>query len=143
MDHFGTPRRAMGSTLVCLKTCIRLLTSWDVQFRANRFKVCSLLRKRGLAEFIPGSQQSLQPPQCGASAAAPNPTSLVPDARMTRLQDKLPQHFSSSRNRVPHTKLELRRGSHLSSIVIAFEIQDCLFWVTCLDLPWLSQFAVV
>ena len=62
----------------------QILTYWCIfvsdmatQFRAFGSDVRSLRRKSDLAEFIRRSRQS------GARAAAPNPTSLAPGARMT------------------------------------------------------------
>ena len=51
-----------------------------VLFRTNVLQVARLRIKNGLAEFTAASRQS---PQSGARAAAPNPTSLAPGARMT------------------------------------------------------------
>ena len=67
LGHLGLPREAwdeFGSKM-------------DVQFRANGSQVARLRTKRDLAELSDQSTQS------GARAAAPNPTSLAPGARMT------------------------------------------------------------
>ncbi len=58
----------------------------DVQFRANGSQVRNLRTKSNLAEFSRGSPLSPRSgisTQSGARAAAPNPTSLAPGARMT------------------------------------------------------------
>ena len=55
----------------------------DVQFRANGSQVARLLTKSDLAGFSAVSAGSAGSPQSGARAAAPNPTSLAPGARMT------------------------------------------------------------
>ena len=52
----------------------------DVQFWANGSQVRSLRRKEGLLGICARSPGSIQ---SGARAVAPNPTSLVPGARMT------------------------------------------------------------
>ena len=67
LGHHGLPRGAwddFGSKM-------------EVQFRANGSQVARLRTKNDLAEF------SRQWAQSGARAAAPNPTSLAPGARMT------------------------------------------------------------
>ena len=74
---------AMEVALVRPGTFSSFLTKLDVQFRANGSQVRSLRIKSDLAELtrgIPGSELSTQ---SGARAAAPNPTSLAPGARMT------------------------------------------------------------
>ena len=76
LGHLGLPRGAwddFGSKM-------------DVQFRANGSQVARLRTKSDLAEFSAGSggrRGSAQWAQSGARAAAPNPTSLAPGARMT------------------------------------------------------------
>ena len=55
----------------------------DVQFRANGSQVARLRTKNDLAELSPGFPGSAVSTQSGARAAAPNPTSLAPGARMT------------------------------------------------------------
>ena len=70
LGHPGLPRGAwddFGSKM-------------EVQFRANGSQVARLRTKNDLAEF---SGLSAQWAQSGAGAAAPNPTLLVPGARMT------------------------------------------------------------
>ena len=58
-------------------------SNMDVLFRANGFQVARLRTKSDLAEFSDVSDVSAQWAQSGAGAAAPNPTSLSPGARMT------------------------------------------------------------
>ena len=73
LGHPGLPRGAwddFGSKM-------------DVQFRANGSQVARLRTKSNLAEFSPRSPRSGISTQSGARAAAPNPTSLAPGARMT------------------------------------------------------------
>ena len=70
LGHLGLPRGAwddFGSKM-------------DVQFRANGSQVARLRTKNDLAEF---SELNALWAQSGAGAAAPNPTSLAPGARMT------------------------------------------------------------
>ncbi len=70
LGHLGLPRGAwddFGSKM-------------DVQFRANGSQVARLRTKSDLAEL---SRQCRVWAQSGARAAAPNPTSLAPGARMT------------------------------------------------------------
>ena len=70
LGHLGLPRGAwddFGSKM-------------DVQFRANGSQVARLRTKNDLAEL---SDVSGLWAQSGANAAAPNPTSLAPGARMT------------------------------------------------------------
>ena len=70
LGHLGLPRATwddFGATM-------------DVQFQANGSQVARLCTKRELAEISAFSSFS---PQSGARAAAPNPTSLAPGARMT------------------------------------------------------------
>ena len=55
----------------------------DVQFRANGSQVARLRTKRELAGIIAFSAFSALSPQSGARAAAPDPTSLAPGAKMT------------------------------------------------------------
>ena len=55
----------------------------DVQFRATGSQVARLRTKSDLAELSGVSDVSAQWAQSGAGAAAPNPTSLAPGARMT------------------------------------------------------------
>ena len=55
----------------------------DAQFRANGSQVRNLRTKSNLAELSPRSPGSGISTQSGARAAAPNPTSLAPGARMT------------------------------------------------------------
>ena len=71
--HLGLPRGAwddFGSKM-------------DVQFRANGSQVARLRTKNDLAEFSGGREISALWAQSAARAAAPNPTSLAPGARMT------------------------------------------------------------
>ena len=73
LGHLGLPRGAwddFGSKM-------------DVQFRANRFQVALLRIKSDLAELSPRSPLNEGSGRSGARAAAPNPTSLAPGARMT------------------------------------------------------------
>ena len=70
LGHLGLPRGAWDD----------LGSKMDVQFRANGFQVARLRTKSDLAEF---SRVCAQLAQSGAGAAAPNPTSLAPGARMT------------------------------------------------------------
>ena len=73
LGHLGLPRGAwddFGSKM-------------DVQFRANGSQVARLRTKSDLAELSAGRRGSAQWAQSGARAAAPNPTSLAPGARMT------------------------------------------------------------
>ena len=73
LGHLGLPRGAgndFGSKM-------------DVQFRANGSQVTRLRTKSDLAEFSAFRRVSAQWAQSGAGAAAPNPTSLAPGARMT------------------------------------------------------------
>ena len=70
LGHLGLPRGAwddFGSKM-------------DVQFRANGSQVARLSTKYDLAELSGGSALWAQ---SAARAAAPNPTSLAPGARMT------------------------------------------------------------
>ena len=79
----------MEVALVRLSTLSSFLTKLDVQFRANGSQVRNLRTKSDLAELtrgIPGIPGSRQSTQSGARAAAPNPTSLAPGARMTVLK---------------------------------------------------------
>ena len=78
LDHFVTPW-SMEVALVCQGTFCNF-DKLDVQFRANGSQVRSLRVKRDLAEF---SRLSGVRAQSDARAAAPNPTSLAPGARMT------------------------------------------------------------
>ena len=55
----------------------------EVQFRANGSQVARLRTTNDVAELSGGSGGSAQWAQSGAGAAAPNPTSLAPGARMT------------------------------------------------------------
>ena len=76
----------MGVTLVSLGRYSRFLKKLDVQFRAFGSQVRSLRIKSDVAELtrgIRGSRGSQLSTQSGARAAAPNPTSLAPGARMT------------------------------------------------------------
>ena len=73
LGHLGLPRGAwddFGSKM-------------DVQFRANGSQVARLRTKNDLAEFSGGRRRSAIWAQSAADAAAPNPTSLAPGARMT------------------------------------------------------------
>ena len=70
LGHLGLPRGAWDD----------LGSKMDVQFRANGSQVARLRTKSDLAEFSGGRAQWAQ---SGAGAAAPNPTSLAPGARMT------------------------------------------------------------
>ena len=72
-----------GVERVCLGRYIRFLTNLEARFRADGIQVHSLPRKQGLSGLSAGSRQSPGPRQSGASAAAPNRTSLAPGARMT------------------------------------------------------------
>ena len=83
LAHFVTLWDAMDVALVCLGKFSSVLTKLDVQFRANGSQVRSLRRENDLADFSRGSRGSAVSPQSGARAAAPNPTSLAPGARMT------------------------------------------------------------
>ena len=71
--HLGLPRGAWDD----------LGSKMDVQFRTNGSQVACLRTKSYLAELSGGSAGSAQSTQSGAGAAAPNPTSLAPGARMT------------------------------------------------------------
>ena len=55
----------------------------EVQLRANGSQVARLHTKNDLAEFSGGREISALWAQSAARAAAPNPTSLAPGARMT------------------------------------------------------------
>ena len=55
----------------------------EIQFRANGSQVARLRTKSDLAEFSDFNGLSALWAQSGARAAAPNPTSLAPGARMT------------------------------------------------------------
>ena len=73
LGHHGLPRGAwddFGSKM-------------EVQFRANGSQVARLRTKSDLAEFSAGREHSAQWAQSAARAAAPNPTSLAPGARIT------------------------------------------------------------
>ena len=73
LGHLGLPRGAwddFGSKM-------------DVQFRANGSQVAHLRTKSDLAELSDVREISALWAQSGAGAAAPNPTSLAPGARMT------------------------------------------------------------
>ena len=73
LGHLGLPRGAwdgFGSKM-------------DVQFRANGSQVACLRTKNDLAELSGGRRVRRVSAQSGAGAAAPNPTSLAPGARMT------------------------------------------------------------
>ena len=73
LGHLGLPRGAwddFGSKM-------------DVQFQANGSQVARLRTKNDLAELSTGRRRSALWAQSGAGAAAPNPTSLAPGARMT------------------------------------------------------------
>ena len=70
LGHLGLPSGAWND----------LGSKMDVQFRANGSQVARLRTKRDLAEF---SRQCGVWAQSAARAAAPNPTSLAPGARMT------------------------------------------------------------
>ena len=76
LGHLGLPRGAWDDSG----------SKMDVQFRANGSQVARLCTKNGLAEFLAGSagrRRSALWAQSAARAAAPNPTSLAPGARMT------------------------------------------------------------
>ena len=80
LAHYGTPWDAMDFASVCPGTFGSVLTRLDVQFRVNDYQVCSVRTKSDLGDLRRGSELSTQ---SRARAAAPNPTSLVPGARMT------------------------------------------------------------
>ena len=71
--HLGLPRGAWDD----------LGSQMDVQFRTNGSQVTRLRTKSDLAEFSAFRRVSAQWAQSAAGAAAPNPTSLAPGARMT------------------------------------------------------------
>ena len=73
LGHLGLPSGAWDD----------LGSKMDVQFRANGSQVARLRTKSDLAELSGGSAFSAQWAQSAARAAAPNPTSLAPGARMT------------------------------------------------------------
>ena len=73
LEPFGAPWAPKGSL-------DWLWLKMDVQFRGNGSQVFNLRTKSNLAELSPRSGISTQ---SGARAAAPNPTSLAPGARMT------------------------------------------------------------
>ena len=73
LGHLGLPRGAWDD----------LGSQMDVQFRTNGSQVTRLRTKSDLAEFSGFRRVSAQWAQSGAGAAAPNPTSLAPGARMT------------------------------------------------------------
>ena len=81
-DHFGATWAAMEVVLVCLGRYSRCLTASDAQLRAKGFQVSSLRRKSCLLESIRKWTAKPAIRQSGARAAAPNPTSLAPGARM-------------------------------------------------------------
>ena len=70
----------MEVALLRLGTCSSFLTKLDVQFQANGSQVRNLPTKSDVAEL---SAASAVWAQSGAKAAAPNPTSLAPGAKMT------------------------------------------------------------
>ena len=73
LGHLGLPRGAWND----------LGFEMDVQFRANGSQVTRLRTKSDLAEFSGLRRVSAIWAQSGAGAAAPNPTSVAPGARMT------------------------------------------------------------
>ena len=73
LGHLGLPSGAWDD----------LGSKMDVQFRANGSQVARLRTKSDLAELSCASAASAVWAQSGARAAAPNPTSLAPGARMT------------------------------------------------------------
>ena len=90
--HFGFPLAALGLRGAIWDTLgskgelgMTLGLKMDVQFRAKGSQVARLRTKNDLAEFSAGSagrRVSAQWAQSAARAAAPNPTSLAPGARM-------------------------------------------------------------
>ena len=77
LGHLGLPSGA----------CSDFGSKLNVLFRQYLERLRCLCRKSGLLGFSPGSRYSgadiPQSRQSGARAAAPNPTSLAPGARMT------------------------------------------------------------
>ena len=105
-EPFGAPRAPKGLSLASLWLIFGSLgilwghlghlwlpgEAWDdfgskmdIQFRANGFQVARLRTKNDLAELSGLSAVSAVSAQSGARAAAPNPSSLAPGARMTRV----------------------------------------------------------
>ena len=95
------PWDAMEVALVCLRTFSICLTKSNVQFPINGFPVQCLRRNR----WPPGTQPrilaipakwrgSRQSRQSGATATAPNPTSLAPVARMVSVYTNSPKLFA-------------------------------------------------
>ena len=81
LGHLGLPRGAWDDFGYRM----------DVQFRANGSQVARLRTKSDLAEFSALSAGSAQSTQSGAGAAAPNPTSFAPGARMTVVKHTPPK----------------------------------------------------
>ena len=79
----GTPWGHWGHLGLSRGAWDDLGSKMDVQFRTNGSQVARLRTKSYLAEFSGGSAGSAQWAQSGARAAAPNPTSLAPGAKMT------------------------------------------------------------
>ena len=73
LGHPGIPRGAWDA----------FGSKMEVQFQANGSQVARLRTKNDLVEFSGGSAGSALWAQSGARAAAPNPASLAPGARMT------------------------------------------------------------
>ena len=79
----GTPWDHLGHLGIPSGAWDDLGSKMDVLFRANGPQVRRLRIKRDLAELTRGSPGSEQSTQSVTGAAAPNPTSLAPGARMT------------------------------------------------------------